>query len=149
MAKARKRKAATKTTVSVQRAPARRAPSRAAGGPVVVVREGVKSAARRYTRRDTGAGGAGLQKQMLGMGIGGFGVGFVEKTFGPKIPTIPMIGRKGSIAAIIYFMKPKEPILRNIGIAAAAIAGYEFGKTGAVSGADVMGDDDDDDDDDD
>lgn len=145
MAKARKRKAPTKTTVSVQRAPARRAPSRTAGGPVVVVREGVKSAARRYTRRDSGAGAASLQKQMTGMALGGFGVGFVEKTFGDKLPTIPMLGRKGSIAAIVYFMKPKEQILRNVGIAAAALAGYEFGKEGRVSGEDDDFDDDDDD----
>lgn len=92
---------------------------------------------------------AGFEKSMQGMALGGFGVGLIEKNFGAKLPTIKMLGRKGTIAAAVYFLKPKERWIQKVGLAAAAMAGYEFGKEGKVTGEDVMGDYDDDDDDDD
>lgn len=70
---------------------------------------------------------------MGGTAAGGFGVGLIEKTF-PNLPSLPLIGRKGAIALAIYVMQPKEKILQDIGIAASAIAGYELGKTGTISG---------------
>lgn len=128
--------------------PRARSAPRVGGGPVVVVRENIKSAGRRFARhRDTGAGGAGFQKQMQGMALGGFGVGLIEKNFGNKIPTVPALGRKGTIALGVYMFKPKEQWMKNVGLAAAAMAGYEFGKDGKVSGDEDDYDDDDDDDD--
>jgi hypothetical protein len=75
-----------------------------------------------------------LKSRMSGAAMGGLGVGLIEKTF-PNLPTLPMVGRKGALALAIYFMEPKEKILQDIGMAAAALAGYEFGKTGTISGA--------------
>jgi len=64
-------------------------------------------------------------------------VGFIEKSF-PNLPTLPIVGKKGAIAIASHFLKGKHPIIGDIGKAAAAIAGYELGKLGTVSG-DVMG----------
>ena len=141
MAKAKKE--APKTTVRVQQPRRQSAPSSGGrAGPVVIVREAAAKA-KRAVRRDTGAGGHQLQRQMQGMALGGFGVGMIEKNFGDRIPTVAMLGRKGTIAAGIYFLKPKEQWLRNVGLAAAAMAGYEFGKEGKVSGGEDDYDDDD------
>lgn len=74
---------------------------------------------------------------MVAHGLGGYAVGFIEKTF-PNLPTIPIVGRKGTIAAIAYFLHGKHPLVADVGLAAAAISGYEFGSTGHISG-DVMG----------
>lgn len=70
---------------------------------------------------------------MGGAALGGLGVGLLEKTF-PNMPSLPMVGRKGALALAIYFLEPKEKLLQDVGMAAAALAGYEFGKTGAISG---------------
>lgn len=79
---------------------------------------------------------------MIGVGLGGFGVGFLEKTFGDKIPTLPVVGKKGAIAiAAYYFADSKRGWVEDVGIAAAALAGYEFGTTGKITGS-VMGEDD-------
>lgn len=50
------------------------------------------------------------------------------------MPTIPMLGKSGTVAAACYFLKPKGQLMQDVGIAAAAIAGYTFGATGHVSG---------------
>jgi len=70
----------------------------------------------------------------MGGAIGGFAVGYIEKQF-PNLPTLPVVGKKGAIAVAVYFLKPKNKILRDIGFAAACLAGYEFGTTGKISGA--------------
>ena len=82
---------------------------------------------------------------MQGAALGGFGVGIVEKTFGDKLPSLPYVGRKGAIALAVYFLQPKTKLLQDVGLAAAALSGYEFAKDGKVSG---VGYDDDYDDDD-
>lgn len=82
-----------------------------------------------------------LQKRMMGGFLGGFGVGMIEKYFGDKLPSLPYLGRKGTIAAAVYFLKPKEKLLQDIGLAAACLSGYEFGKEGKVSGEDLYEDD--------
>jgi len=61
--------------------------------------------------------------------------GFLEKQW-PGMPTLPLVGKSGTIALLSYFLAPKMPILRDVGVAAAAIAGYTLGKTGVISGLD-------------
>jgi len=73
---------------------------------------------------------------MTATAMGGLGVGLLEKSFGEKIPSLPYVGRKGAVALAIYFLNPKSTALRNVGIAAAAIAGYQLGSTGVISGED-------------
>lgn len=69
---------------------------------------------------------------------GGFAYGVFERLLGDKIPTIPVLGKKGTVALGIYFLKPTNPLLRDVGFAAAVLAGVELGSTGKISG-DVSG----------
>lgn len=70
---------------------------------------------------------------MQGVAIGGLAFGLLVKNF-PSLPRIPGIGRSGTVALAVYFLKPRNEILKSMGIAAAAIAGYSFGETGTVAG---------------
>lgn len=79
---------------------------------------------------------------MLGSALGGAALGFIEKSF-PNLPTVPVIGRKGTIAIGAYLLSKRGglggSLLRDVAIAAAVLAGYELGKEGHISG-EVMGD---------
>jgi hypothetical protein len=91
---------------------------------------------RRHRRRGFGRGGTSLTpNRMLEFGIGGAVFGFVSKQFGDKLPTLPILGRSGSIALAAYWLgKGKGGLVRDVAIAAAVIAGYEVGTTGHISG---------------
>jgi len=90
-------------------------------------------------RRSYARGGQGSYKtRMTSMAVGGLAYGLLEKHF-PNLPTIPILGKSGTVAVAAYVMNPKQQILRDMGLAAATIAGYSFGSTGSVSGVDVMG----------
>lgn len=72
--------------------------------------------------------------------------GFVTKSF-PQLPTLPIIGRAGTIALAAHYAGKHMggsigSLLRDLSLAAAAIAGNELGATGKVSGDDdgVYGD---------
>jgi hypothetical protein len=72
---------------------------------------------------------------MFGHALGGAALGVIDKTLGSSIPTIPLLGRAGTIALGAYlFSKGRGGIWRDIAIAGASIAGYQFGKEGRVSG---------------
>lgn len=72
---------------------------------------------------------------MIGVAIGGLAYGFIERSF-PSMPTLPLVGKSGTVALAVYFLGGQNDILNDIGVAAAAIAGYSLGKTGVVSGYD-------------
>ena len=89
---------------------------------------------------------------MTSLAFGGFGVGFIEKEFGDKLPELPLIGKKGAVALAVALINPKNKLMQDVGKAAAAISGYELGSTGTISGevedpygihGDVMGDEED------
>lgn len=129
--KASTRKVGGTTLVMVpsSNAPVRRSPRRRSSG-----------GGRRVVRRRRSSGGGGgitLRNRMIGHAVGGFAVGFIEKSF-PNLPTLPIIGRKGAIAIGAMLLAGKHPIIADIGLAAAAISGYELGSTGAISG-EVLG----------
>lgn len=84
-------------------------------------------------RSSSAAAGSNIQKTLTGVAIGGLAYGLLVKQF-PQLPRLPGIGRSGTVALAVAFLKPKNEILRNIGVAAAAIAGYSFGESGTVSG---------------
>jgi hypothetical protein len=67
--------------------------------------------------------------------IAGYILGHVDK-MGTVIPTIPILGRAGTLAVALHFFGPKGGIWQDAAIAAAAVAGYEMGKTGTISGDD-------------
>lgn len=68
------------------------------------------------------------------LALGGFIYGYIEKNV-PQVPTLPLIGKSGTIALAMYFLGGKSPgIMADVGNAASVIAGYSFGSTGKVSG---------------
>lgn len=91
-------------------------------------------------RRSSGGGGGsgGIDKRIQNTALGGLAYGLLVKNWS-SMPRLPGIGRSGTIALAVYFMKPKSKLLQDLGVAAAAIAGYSFGETGTVSGdSDVL-----------
>jgi hypothetical protein len=93
---------------------------------------------RRRSSAGGGGGGASYKNRMIGTGIGGAVYGFLEKQF-PNMPQIPLVGKSGTVAIACYMFGAKHELIRDVGIAAAAIAGYTLGGTGQVSG--YFGDD--------
>lgn len=80
-------------------------------------------------------------KTFVGTGVGGFALGMIEK-YWTTAPTLPLIGRPGTIALAAYFLGGKSGtgsfggIARDVAVAGMAVAGYELGKTGKISGDD-------------
>jgi len=87
-------------------------------------------------RRSSSSGGGGKLNGVLSHVAGGFGYGLVEKTF-PNLPTIPILGRTGTITAIAYFLQGKVPFAKEVMIAGAVLSGYQLGKDGAIHGDDM------------
>jgi hypothetical protein len=73
---------------------------------------------------------------MFGTALGGAALGMVEKYF-PNLPTIPLVGKVGSIAIAAYFLRNSLPIARDVAIAASAVAGYQLGNEGRIHGDDM------------
>jgi len=73
---------------------------------------------------------------MLGTALGGLGYGLIEKHMGASIPSLPLLGKSGTVAVACYFLGAKAGWIQDVGVAAAAIAGYSFGKEGKISGID-------------
>jgi hypothetical protein len=86
--------------------------------------------------RRRGGHGALSAQTMMAFGIGGAVAGFADKQFGDKLPTIPLIGRKGVLAIALFFVAKNvhSPIVRDAALASAAISGYELGFSGHISG---------------
>ncbi len=75
-----------------------------------------------------------IQNRMIGHAVGGFAVGFLEKSF-PTLPSLPIVGKKGAIAIGAYLLRNQSPILVDVALAAAAISGYQLGSSGVISGS--------------
>ena len=64
-------------------------------------------------------------------------IGLAEKSGVLDIlPEIPVVGRKGALAIAAYFWARHGGgmLARDVALVAASIAGYEYGKTGAITG---------------
>lgn len=93
-----------------------------------------RSSGKRRRRSGGGGGGGGsIDKRLQNTALGGLAYGLLVKNWS-SMPRLPGIGRSGTVALAVYFLKPKSKLLQDLGIAAAAIAGYSFGETGSVSG---------------
>src|SRR3569832_721950 len=106
---------------------------RSSGGAVRRRRSGGGGRRRRHRSSGGGGGNGNISTRIQNVALGGLAYGLAVKNF-PQIPRIPGIGRSGTVALAIYFLKPKSRLIQDIGIAAAAIAGASFGETGSVSG---------------
>jgi hypothetical protein len=74
-----------------------------------------------------------MKTKTFAIAAAGFALGFLDKS-GTAIPTIPLLGKAGTIAAGLYFFAPAGGIWADAMVAAAAIAGYELGFKGSISG---------------
>lgn len=137
----------TKSGITVYRPPAPRA-----SAPIIVA---AAPARRSGGRRRSGGGrkrrrgGArfhrsGSTKNMvMKVALGGAAFALVEK-MGPSFPTIPMLGRAGTVAIAAYFLGGKrEGIAKDICLAASTIAAYEMIRDGKIAGEDLSGHDED------
>lgn len=88
---------------------------------------------RKRRSRSGGGGQSAYGKQLTGMALGGYIFGYLEKHY-PNMPTVPVLGKSGTVAIASYFLHGHHPYVRDVGRAAAAIAGYTFGSTGSVAG---------------
>lgn len=79
---------------------------------------------------------------VMKVALGGAAFGLLEK-MGPAIPTIPVLGRAGTVAVAAYFFGgKKQGLARDICLAAATLAAYELIKDGKIAGEDLAGDND-------
>lgn len=134
---AKRRKTATRTTTKIVRVPAPRA-----AAPIVVKTTAAPVRRRRKgggRRRSVGGGGGRRinAKTFGGVIIGGALLGWLEKNYGSKFPSVPFLGTKGTIAAIAYFANKQgfmPEITADVCIAAGATSGYQLGREGKISG---------------
>jgi hypothetical protein len=74
--------------------------------------------------------------------LGGAAFGLIEK-LAPSLPTIPVVGRAGTVAIAAYFFGGKKPgLARDVCLAAASLAAYQLLKEGKIAGDDLSGIDD-------
>lgn len=142
MAKKRKR-AATRVQTKIIRA----------SSPAPVIKVSAPRAApvrrrRSHRRRRSGGGGGGaiaglVSNETVQMAVGGALYGFAVKSgLVAKLPAIPILGRTGTAAiAFDYWSRHGGgPWAGRAARAAAAIAGYQLGHDGTISGDFMMGD---------
>lgn len=108
-------------------------PARRSGGGGIRRRRSGGGRRRRSRSRGRSGGGGNVQTRIQSGAMGGFLYAQLVKNM-PNIPTIPGLGRAGSVAAGVYFLKPSSKLIQDVGFAASVIAGYSFGSTGTVSG---------------
>jgi len=134
-------------TVSIIRSPAPRA-----AAPIVVMpsprrsggtRRRSSGRGRRHGRARRFAGSQATKDVMMKVAIGGAAYALLEKQM-PTFPTVPVLGRAGTVALGAYMLGGKKAgLARDIAIASAVIAAYQFLKDGKIAGDDehMAGDD--------
>lgn len=128
----RRRRAATRTTTRIIRA----------SSPAPIVRVQTSLPARRRThrrsrRRSGHIGGSLVTNEAVQMAIGGALYGYAVKLkLVDQLPALPLLGKTGTAAIILdYFGRHGGgEMCRRAARAAAAIAGYTLGTTGAIEG---------------
>jgi hypothetical protein len=82
-----------------------------------------------------------VRSSALDVGLGGFLYGMlVKQGIIDKLPAIPLIGRTGTAAIILDYWARRGggEWVRKGATAAAVIAGYQLGSTGAIMGGDHL-----------
>lgn len=143
MAKKKRRATVTKTKIVRVSAPK-------AAAPIIKVQAPAAPRKRRSSprRRSSGGGGAigGLvSNEAIQMAIGGALYGYAVKSgIVDKLPAIPVLGRTGTAAILLDYWSRHGggQMAHRAARAAAAIAGYQLGHEGKISGDDdgYMGD---------
>lgn len=127
-----KRATARKTSSGVVVVSAPSAPTRRRSSSVTRRRS---RKGKRHYRGNVGGGGGFLNGDRVGAIIGGFVLGMLDKN-GTSLPTVPMLGRAGTLGVGLYFAGKqfRMPILVHGATAALAIASYQLGSTGKIAG---------------
>lgn len=124
--------------VSVWRPPAQQAPIIRVSAPRVVAAPKAKRRSR-PRHGGGGGGGGGGTKQLMGVVVGAGIVGVLKKSgMMSQIPSIPVVGRIGAIAIAAHFWAQNGggQLARDISLAAASIAAFQFGSEGEITGED-------------
>ena len=101
--------------------------------------------AKKHHRRGGGRGLAGgiFSRHNITTVGAGFAVGMLEKmTFVQNLPSLPIVGKTGTIAIAAYLMSNggRNGMAADIATSAAAIAGYMLGNQGSIVGDGYPGD---------
>ena len=83
------------------------------------------------TRRRHKHGGA--KSNLMEAVVAGAALGYLDKN-GTNIPTVPVLGRAGTLAVLCYFFRDKSPWIAGAVGPLAGIAAYEMITKGSISG---------------
>jgi hypothetical protein len=108
--------------------------------PIIRVSAPRASHKKKHRRHHGGGDGALSQQRLISLALGGAAFGFIEKSFGAQLPTLPIIGRAGTITLVAYYFSKGRAggILKDVARAGAVLAGYQIGTTGKISGEDHL-----------
>lgn len=134
---AKRRRAATATRTKIIRVGGSSSPA-----PIIRVAAPRAAPIRRHQRRRRSHGGGShagglVSNESFQMAIGGAVYGFAVKSgIVAKLPEIPLLGRTGTAAIILDYWSRHGGgrFARSAAHAAAAIAGYQLGADGKISG---------------
>jgi len=116
----------------------RRALARRPSIKPIVIKTGatVKHHAKRAVRHSRGALGGFLGPKNMGLMMGAFAVGVLEKqNMLQQLPSLPFIGRTGTIGLAAHFIAGGKPgLATDVATAALVIAAHELGSTGSIVG---------------
>ncbi len=99
--------------------------------PIVVVRSNTAPKAKH--RRHHGGGGGGDNHKLIANIAAGAALGYLDKG-GTVIPTLPILGRAGTLAVACHFFRGHSSWLSHARDAFAAIAAYELSRDGTIAG---------------
>jgi hypothetical protein len=109
--------------------------------PVIIRQTRTVTKKKKHHRRRGGAAESSslTSKENVGLATGALVLGFIDRQ-GVKIPSIPILGRAGTIAAagMLVGRHMHLPIATRVGKAALVIALYELGKQGKIDGIDTL-----------
>ena len=105
----------------------------------IVIREVKLPKVTKGHRRGRRPGGRSERDRMYPIGAGLL-LGFIDKQ-GTTVPTIPMLGKAGTLALACFAWGKygHSPLADDLATGFATIAAYEYGKEGTVSGDYVAG----------
>src|SRR5215510_12437840 len=111
-------------------------PAPRAAKPIVIRQSAPRATKHKKRRHSKGGGSTALTPtRLFAFMLGGAAVSFLQKQF-PNLPSIPIVGKKGTIAIGGYLLAKRggslSHIARDVAVAAAVLAGEELGRTGSI-----------------
>lgn len=106
----------------------------------IVVRPAAAPAPVKRRRGRRGGGGGGRSDGIAKDAIAGLGFGLLERiAVSQDLPTIPLLGRKGTVAVAAYLLRKQHPIIADVARAGFVISAYQLVAEGKISGEDDDG----------